>query len=65
MKIEVGMRFKMIKTNNELINTKVGNIVEVVKTNEVGSEMKDILTHDWFYIENDEISQFMKRVNKK
>lgn len=63
MKIEKGMRFRVIKTGeigNTHVITRVGSIVEIIGVSEFLSEFMDIETHHYGLIENDKIEEYFK-----
>lgn len=55
-----GMRFRVKDIQNPLIKTEVGNIVEVVTSNEKTTEFRDITTFDWFIVDNDNINSCLE-----
>lgn len=59
--IEQGMKFKVNEIKNPLIHTEVGNIVEVITTNEKTTEFRDIKTFDWFIIDNENIEKILEK----
>ena len=60
MKIEKGMKFKVEVLKNPLINTKVGNVVEIVSVGKSTVEFKDMTTSDYGLIEKDKIEECFK-----
>lgn len=55
-----GMKFRVKEIKNPIIDTKTGNIVEVVTTNEKTTEFRDITTFDWFIVDNDNIENCLE-----
>lgn len=55
-----GMKFRVKEIKNPIIDTKIGNIVEVVTTNEKTTEFRDITTFDWFIVDNDNIGNCLE-----
>ena len=60
MQIEKGMKFKVEVLKNPLINTKVGNVVEIVSVGKSIVEFKDTITFDYGLIERDKIEECFK-----
>lgn len=60
MQIEKGMKFKVVVLKNSLINTKVGNIVEIVNVGKSTVEFKDLTTSDYGLIEKNKIEVCFK-----
>lgn len=61
MNLEKGMKFTVKEVKNPLIKTKVGNIVEVVTSNEKSTEFIDTITFDWFIIDNENIEKCLEK----
>ena len=61
MNLEIGMKFIVKEIKNPLIKTKVGNIVEVVTSNEKSTEFIDTTTFDWFIIDNENIEKCLEK----
>lgn len=57
MKIEKGMKYKVVELKNPLINTEVGNIVEIVNVGKSTVEFKDMKTSDYGLIEKEKIAE--------
>lgn len=60
-KLVEGMKFRVNEIKNPLIHTEVGNIVEVITTNEKTTEFRDIKTFDWFIIDNENIEKILEK----
>lgn len=60
-KLVQGMRFKVKEVNNPLIKTEVGNIVEIVVSNEKSTEFVDLMTFDWFIVDNEDIDRYLEK----
>lgn len=60
MNLTKGTKFKVKEVKNPLIKTEVGNIVEVVTSNEKSTEFIDTTTFDWFIIDNENIEKCLE-----
>lgn len=60
--LKKGMKFKVKKAENPMIKTEVGNVVEIITTNDESTEFIDIETSDWFIIDNKNIEEYLKKI---
>ncbi len=58
--LKKGTKFKIKVVKNPLINTKVGNIVEITDIGEKTVCFIDNITHEWFFIEKDKIEEYLE-----